>query len=281
MKSASSSHPRPGPLGQREQPVLERWAVDDEVPEDRVAGRREGLHERAARDRGQEMAPQVGLFVMRQLDVEGGRQRSDPSPLGGSATPGSIVVRDVDGAHRHQLPHAHAGMLALAGRDGHVAAHADIAQRSGISVPAGRLLEPAQLDALGTGHAQERQCLGHGVALVGVHDEQESLAGVATCAHQPRHVLLGRLAPDLELHAHHAVLAAEEVDLVLDFPRRRRNHRLARSSHRCRSSASGRGSRPRGARAAGPRPCRRHPRWRCRRRPWPAWRTSAAAAGRT
>ena len=64
------------------------------------------------------------------------------------------------------------------GRDVDVAAIANVAQAAEVGVPAGRLLEPAQLDALGPDGGQEVERLGHRVALVGVDDEQERLPGV-------------------------------------------------------------------------------------------------------
>src|SRR5438445_2868230 len=163
------------------------------------------------------MSADLSLLVMTDLNVEACRKGGHPSPFGRSATPGRVVVRHIDRTVDHQLAHADAADLRLPRGDRDVAAQAHIAKAAEVRVPTGRLLEPAQFDAYGPDSSDERERLAHGVPLIRIHDEQEVLARVPLGANEPRGIFGRRLAADLELHSHHAVLALEEVDLTFDL----------------------------------------------------------------
>src|SRR6266487_3416510 len=82
-------------------------------------------------------------------------------------------------------------------------------------MPASRLFKPADLNPDGADRREEVESLRDRIALVRVHDEQEVVSRMPSRAYEPRGVLGGRLAADLEFHSDHPVLAFEEVDLVL------------------------------------------------------------------
>src|SRR6266481_4589216 len=108
------------------------------------------------------MRADLSLLVMTDLNVEARRKRRHPSPFGGPATPGRVVVRHVDRTVDHQLAHADAADLRLPRGDRNVAAQAHIAKAAEVRVPTGRLLEPAHFDAYGANGSEERECLAHG-----------------------------------------------------------------------------------------------------------------------
>src|SRR3989442_7635905 len=163
------------------------------------------------------MCADLSLLMVTDLNVEARRKRGHASPFGGPPTPGRVVVRHVDRTVDHQLAHADATDLRLPRGDRDVAAQAHIAKAAEVRVPTGRLLEPAHFDPYGPDRGEERERLAHGVPLIRIHDEQEVLARVPLGANEPRGIVGRRLAADLELHSHHAVLALEEVDLAFDL----------------------------------------------------------------
>ena len=67
------------------------------------------------------------------------------------------------------------------------------------------------------GRGEELEGLGDRVALVGIDDEQEVIAGMASSPGQAGGIDGRRLGADLELHPDHAMLGLEEVDLALDL----------------------------------------------------------------
>ncbi len=280
MNVSSRTQPRPGASGSGNSPSTSVGPVLDHVPEDRVAGRGERLDVGAVRLRGQQVRGDLGLLVVAELDVEGRGQGGDPSPLGRAAAPRRVVVADIDGPGGHHLAHPDPADLALAGGHVDVAAHAHVAQTAEVGVPAGRLLEPADGDALGPHGGHELEGLGHGIALVGIDHEQEVVAGMAAGPGQAGGIDRRRLGPDLELHADHAVLGLEEVDLALDL--------LALGAlvvgDVVAADADHRDAVPVAAPDAPQRLAHglAHgvPDGACRCRPSPAWRTSAAGAGR-
>ena len=84
---------------------------------DRIAlGIGEALDVGAVRHRGQQMARDLRLLVVRHLDAGGRAQRRGAAPLGDAAAFGGVEVDDVHRAGVEQAAHAVAGDLGLARR---------------------------------------------------------------------------------------------------------------------------------------------------------------------
>src|SRR2546428_13588551 len=96
------------------------------------------------------MGAALALLVVTDLNIEAGRKRGDPSPLGRPPTPGRVVVRHIDRTVDHQLAHADATDLRLPRSDRDVAAQAHIAKAAEVRAN-GSAPQPSALRSLRPG----------------------------------------------------------------------------------------------------------------------------------
>src|SRR5690348_16202362 len=115
--------------------------------------------------------------MVAHTNTKRGPKRCRTPPNRRSAAPRGIKIAYVNRPFNHQVAHPVQSKFALPGSDGQPCRLAHIAQPPPVVVPAYRLLEPAQRNALRFSKFGEADSIMQGVALVGIDHKSEVWPG--------------------------------------------------------------------------------------------------------